>query len=90
MVNKENDAINSKKLSFESEGIVLVGVLRSPKDRGDKKFPLVIIAPSWINVKEQFAAIYGERLAALGYNTFAITRTKKEDYCPNGNTKNLL
>jgi uncharacterized protein len=64
--------ITVKKVSFNSEGIELVGVLRSPKNRGDKKLPLVIIAPSWINVKEQFAAIYGERLAARGYNTLTF------------------
>jgi uncharacterized protein len=78
MPNKENAilrrerAITSKKVSFDTEGIELVGVLRSPKDRGNNKLPLVIIAPSWINVKEQFAAIYGERLAARGYNTLTL------------------
>jgi hypothetical protein len=66
------DALSQRKVSFKSEGIELVGVLRSPADRGGKKLPLVIIAPSWINVKEQFAAIYGERLAARGYNTLTF------------------
>jgi len=64
--------VASQKVSFRSEGIELAGVLRSPADRGDKKLPLIIIAPSWINVKEQFAAIYGDHLAALGYNTLTF------------------
>ena len=71
---KENgrSAFSNRKVSFNSEGIELAGILRSPKDSGNKKLPLIIIAPSWINVKEQFAAIYGERLAARGYNTLAF------------------
>jgi fermentation-respiration switch protein FrsA (DUF1100 family) len=69
MLNKQ---ITSKRVSFDSEGIELVGVLRSPKDRGNKKLPLVIIAPSWINVKEQFASIYGDRIADRGYNTLTF------------------
>jgi uncharacterized protein len=71
---RENTAqlINHRKVSFKSEGVTLAGVLRGPADRGKKKLPLVIIAPSWINVKEQFAAIYGERLAARGYNTLTF------------------
>jgi hypothetical protein len=65
-------AIISKKVSFKSEGIELVGVLRSPEGARNQKLPVIIIAPSWINVKEQFAAIYGERLAARGYNTLTF------------------
>lgn len=65
-------AVTSKKVSFKSEGIELVGVLRSPEGVKDQMLPLIIIAPSWINVKEQFAAIYGERLASRGYNTLTF------------------
>jgi len=63
---------SSRKVSFNSEGAELAGILRSPNDTGNKKLPLIIIAPSWINVKEQFAAIYGERLATRGYNTLTF------------------
>jgi len=71
---KENgtSTFSSRRVSFNSEGAALAGILRSPKDRGNKKLPLIIIAPSWINIKEQFAAIYGERLAARGYNTLTF------------------
>ncbi len=71
---KENgrSKFTSRKVSFESEGIGLAGILRSPGDRGTKKLPLIIIAPSWINIKEQFAAIYGERLVVRGYNTLTF------------------
>jgi hypothetical protein len=65
-------SFSHKKVSFKSEGIELVGVLRSPEGARNQKLPLIIIAPSWINVKEQFAAIYGERLAARGYNTLTF------------------
>jgi uncharacterized protein len=64
--------VSCKRVSFKSEGVELVGMLRRPEDAENKKLPLIIIAPSWINVKEQFAAIYGERLAARGYNTLTF------------------
>lgn len=71
---KENgkNTFSSRKVFFNSEGIELAGILRSPEDRGNKKLPVIIIAPSWINIKEQFAAIYGERLVARGYNTLTF------------------
>jgi dienelactone hydrolase len=65
------DAIITRPVSFTSEGIELKGILRSPANR-DEKLPVIIIAPSWINVKEQFASIYGERLAQRGYHTLTI------------------
>jgi dienelactone hydrolase len=62
--------ITAKKIQFESEGIQLTGTWRSSEEATNK--PVIIIAPSWINIKEQFAAIYGERLAKLGYHTFTF------------------
>jgi uncharacterized protein len=66
------NSVKSRKISFNSEGVKLAGVLRSLADSGSKKLPLIIIDPSWTNVKEQFAAIYAERLAARGYNTLTF------------------
>jgi uncharacterized protein len=67
-----NSEVQSRKVYFESEGSTLVGVLRSPANAANERLPLIIIAPSWINVKEQFAAIYGERLAMCGYHTLTF------------------
>jgi fermentation-respiration switch protein FrsA (DUF1100 family) len=69
---KKQSTVDSSKVSFSSEGITLAGILRSPAGKSNELLPLIIIAPSWINVKEQFAAIYGERLAMLGYHTLTF------------------
>ncbi|WP_205511675.1 alpha/beta hydrolase [Longitalea arenae] len=61
-----------QRIEFSSEGVQIVGVLRTPAQNTGTKFPLVIIAPSWINVKEQFAAIYAEKLTKLGYATLTF------------------
>jgi hypothetical protein len=45
------NSVKSRKISFNSEGVKLVGVLRSLADSGSKKLPLIIIDPSWTNVK---------------------------------------
>jgi fermentation-respiration switch protein FrsA (DUF1100 family) len=61
-----------KKVKFKSEGLTLTGVLRSPENVSNKKLPIAIVLPSWINIKEQFAAIYGERLAREGFHTLTF------------------
>ena len=68
---KTEQPVKSKKVTFSSEGVLLTGILRSPQSN-NQKLPIIIIAPSWINVKEQFAAIYAERLAGLGYHTLTF------------------
>ena len=69
---KKTDGVVSRRVTFKSEGMQLVGILRNPENRGNKKLPVIIVNPSWTNIKEQFAANYGEKLAALGYNTLCF------------------
>lgn len=65
------ETIKAQRINFTSEGVELQGVLRSPAN-ANEKLPVIIIAPSWINVKEQFASIYAEQLAQRGYHTLTF------------------
>jgi hypothetical protein len=69
VINQE--ATKMQQVSFMSEGIELKGILRSPAS-SNKKLPVIIIAPSWINIKEQFASIYAGQLAQRGYHTLTL------------------
>ena len=57
---------------FHSEGTPLVGRLyRNTPDLSTRQ-PAVVVTGSWLTVKEQMAAVYAKRLAALGYTAFTF------------------
>jgi hypothetical protein len=59
---------NIRKVEFQSEGLVLRGHLHLPKDFDAKKrYPAVVIAPTWLSVKEQMADLYASKLAEHGF-----------------------
>ena len=61
------------RITFESEGIELVGNLYLPADyKSGKEYPGVIVGGSWTTVKEQMAGLYAEKLAERGYATLAF------------------
>lgn len=63
--------VERKTVRFESQGIAMVGVLYVPRD-GRSKHAGVVIAPPWLNVKEQVAANYGQALAERGITALAF------------------
>ena len=62
-----------KKVSFQSEGLNLVGHLYYPADyvQGEQ-YPAIIASGSWTTVKEQMAGLYAEKLAEQGFITLAF------------------
>ncbi|MGW0120344.1 alpha/beta hydrolase [Streptomyces sp. NPDC003327] len=58
----------TRRVTFDSAGVTLVGNLFLPDD-ADAKAPLpgVVVAGTWTSVKELMADRYAERLAARGY-----------------------
>lgn len=62
-----------EKISFESEGVKLVGILYFPKDfDSSKTYPGIVVSGSWTTVKEQMAGLYAKRLAEKGFITLAF------------------
>lgn len=61
------------RVTFESEGVELVGDLYLPQDyqEGDQR-PGVVVGGSWTTVKEQMAGLYAQKLADRGYVTLAF------------------
>ncbi len=61
------------KVTFQSEGITLVGNLFLPEnyEPGDK-LRAIIVGGSWITVKEQMAGLYASLLAEQGFVTLAF------------------
>lgn len=55
----------TERVSFESEGRTLVGILHLPDT--PTPAPAVIVSGSWTTVKEQMAANYAPRLAEQGF-----------------------
>ncbi|MEM6736140.1 MAG: dienelactone hydrolase family protein [Bacteroidota bacterium] len=61
------------EVTFESEGIELVGNLYLPPDYEEgKSYPGIIVGGSWTTVKEQMAGLYAEKLAEEGYIALAF------------------
>jgi len=62
-----------EQVTFESEGLKLVGNLYYPAgyEKGEA-YPAIIVSGSWTTVKEQMAGLYAERLAQKGFITLAF------------------
>lgn len=65
--------VNMKKVSFESEGLTLVGHLYYPENyQAGQKYPALVVSGSWTTVKEQMAGLYAKELAEQGFITLAF------------------
>jgi dienelactone hydrolase len=62
-----------EKVTFQSEGLNLVGNLFTPADFDkSKKYAAVIVDGSWTTVKEQMQGLYANALAEKGFITLAF------------------
>jgi fermentation-respiration switch protein FrsA (DUF1100 family) len=62
--------IRVERISFPSDGVELVGVLRLPAS--DRPVPAVAITGPFTGVKDQVAGVYADRLARTGIATLAF------------------
>ncbi len=65
-------AVSETPVTFESGGKTLAGVLYRPMAAGDEPAPVVVVAPPWLNVKEQVAARHARALAERGVAALAF------------------
>jgi uncharacterized protein len=66
-------SISKQKVQFPSEGLTLTGNLFLPEGFDEsKKYNGILITGSWINIKEQMAGLYAQRLAQQGFVTLAF------------------
>ncbi|MET0387415.1 MAG: alpha/beta hydrolase, partial [Polyangiales bacterium] len=57
---------------FVSQGAALIGrIVRNTSDPSARQ-PAVVVAGSWLTVKEQMAVHYARKLAARGYTALAF------------------
>jgi hypothetical protein len=63
-----------EKITFESEGLKVVGSLFRPENYIEKSslLPAVLVAGAMTGVKEQVAGSYAERIAKSGFVTLAL------------------
>jgi len=61
----------ANRVTFQSEGEKMVGVLYLPKSyKSGDKLPTVIVTGAWMTIKEQMPSIYAQKLADRGYAAF--------------------
>lgn len=61
------------KITFQSEGVELVGNLYLPDSyKPGDRLPAIVVGGSWTTVKEQMAGLYAETLAKNGFATLAF------------------
>ncbi len=62
-----------EKITFDSDGLLLVGNLYKPFNFDDAAtYPAILVGGSWTNVKEQTSGVYAEELARQGFITLSI------------------
>jgi hypothetical protein len=66
-------SITPERVEFTSKGEKVIGLLYRPANLpADAKPPVVVIAPPWLNVKEQVATRWAEAMAQRGVAALAI------------------
>ena len=61
------------RVTFQSEGITLVGNLYLPGNyKSGDKVPAIVVAGAWITVKEQMPALYAKKLSEQGFAALAF------------------
>jgi len=67
------NSIQMEKITFNADGLILVGHLYKPSNFNEtKKYPAVIAGGSLTSVKEQMAGTYAQKLAEQGFVTLAF------------------
>ena len=64
--------MSKQKITFESEGLNVVGNYFRPDDKEETSLPAVLVTGAMTGVKEQVAGSYAERIASAGFITLAI------------------
>ena len=55
-------------VTFKSQGVTLSGLLYTPADfNASEKYPAIVFSGPFNQIKEQMGAVYGKKMAALGY-----------------------
>jgi uncharacterized protein len=63
-------AVSTERVTFDSEGDVLVGTVYRPATQG--RGAAIVVTGSWTTVKEQMAATYARRMAEAGFVALAF------------------
>ena len=67
------DEIQTRQVSFESEGVTLAGTLYLPGDiQPGERRPGVLVTGAWTSVKEQMSGLYAREMAERGYAALAF------------------
>jgi uncharacterized protein len=68
-----NNIMSKQKITFESEGLKIVGNLFRPQNaKEETSLPAVLVAGAMTGVKEQVAGSYAERITKAGFVTLAL------------------
>lgn len=68
----ESAVVVTERVTFESEGVPLVGTLYLPDPLPDAPAPAVVVTGSWTTVKEQMAGRYARQMAQRGFPALAF------------------
>ena len=61
-------SVGKNQITFKSQGVKLSGLLYTPADfDASATYPTIIFSGPFNQIKEQMGAVYGEKMAALGY-----------------------
>ena len=71
-MSRSENIMFKQKITFESEGLKVVGNLFRPHDKEETSLPAVLVAGAMTGVKEQVAGRYAERIAKAGFVTLAL------------------
>ena len=65
--------IQTREVSFQNEGLTLVGTLYLPADhRPGERLPGVLVTGAWTSIKEQMSGLYAEEMAERGFAALAF------------------
>ncbi len=69
----ESDKVDHRKVAFQNRyGIILVGDLYIPKNRGERKLAAIALSGPFGAVKEQSSGLYAQTLAEQGFVALAF------------------
>jgi fermentation-respiration switch protein FrsA (DUF1100 family) len=69
----KSDRVDHQKVTFKNRyGIILVGDLYLPKDRGNRRLPALAVSGPFGAVKEQVSGLYAQTMAERGFATLAF------------------
>ena len=72
-MNTDNLKPGKNRITFQSEGLTLVGDLYIPQGyEAGQSYPGLVVGGSWTTVKEQMAGLYAEKMAENGFVALAF------------------